>query len=60
MLRGLAMDLAIHKMRFDILNNKKQGSNSSADKTKNRNFRSKKKVKASGAKYYLNRRTYAF
>ncbi|MDP2216602.1 MAG: ribonuclease HI family protein [Methanolobus sp.] len=60
MLRGLAMDLAIHKMRFDILNNKKQGSNSSADKTKNRNSRSKKKVKASGAKYYLNRRTYAF
>ncbi|WP_340819638.1 ribonuclease HI family protein [Methanolobus sp. WCC4] len=64
MLRGLALDLAIKKVRFDIQSRKKAGSNGSkgnAAKNKNKNSPAKKKTRSSrGAKYYLNRQTFAF
>lgn len=60
MLRGLAMDLAIRKVRFDTQNKKKQGICSTTDKTRKSSSSPGRKRKSSGAKYYLNRRTYAF
>ncbi|WMW23980.1 ribonuclease HI family protein [Methanolobus sediminis] len=60
MLRGLAIDLAIKKVKFDIQSKKVNGSRS-AVKSKNSNSHTKKKTKSSGgAKYYLNRKTFAF
>ncbi|MBP1907861.1 ribonuclease HI family protein [Methanolobus bombayensis] len=65
MLRGLAVDLAIKKVKFDI-NKKKANNNSSkkfvSAKKRNKKSQSKKKSRTSnrGAKYYLNRQTFAF
>jgi ribonuclease HI len=67
MLRGLAVDLAIKKVKFDIRNKKNGNQNNStkkpeAVKTKNKGSQSQKKARNScrGAKYYLNRQTFAF
>ncbi|SFM47496.1 ribonuclease HI [Methanolobus profundi] len=60
MLRGLAMDLAVKKVRFDSMGRKK-ASNKVPVKTKEKNSPAKKKTHSSGgAKYYLNRRAFAF
>nr|WP_321496773.1 ribonuclease HI family protein [uncultured Methanolobus sp.] len=67
MLRGLAIDLAIKKVKFDIHNKKNGVSNSitkqsGSVKVKSKRSLSKKKTRTScrGAKYYLNRQTFAF
>ncbi|WP_048135223.1 ribonuclease HI family protein [Methanolobus tindarius] len=67
MLRGLAVDLAIKKVKFDIRNKKNGNQNNStkkpeAVKTKNKGSQSQKKARnlCRGAKYYLNRQTFAF
>jgi ribonuclease HI len=60
MLRGLAVDLAIKKVKFDI-NNKKINGNRRTLQSKTKNPPAKKKTRSSsGAKYYLNRRAFAF
>ncbi|WP_091708547.1 ribonuclease HI family protein [Methanolobus vulcani] len=66
MLRGLAVDLAIKKVKFDI-NNKKNGNNNSSKKkgpvkAKFKRASSKRRARSSnkGAKYYLNRSQFAF
>ena len=67
MLRGLAVDLAIKTVKFDLLNKKNGVSNSitkqsGSVKVKSKRSSSKKKTRTScrGAKYYLNRQTFAF
>ncbi len=66
MLRGLAIDLSIKKVKFDIQGKKQSngGNNTKENPNKNKNKRSasKKRTRSSsrGAKYYLNRRTFAF
>lgn len=67
MLRGLAVDLAIKKVKFDIRNKNNGNRNtttkkSAGVKTKSKNSQSRKKTRTSsrGAKYYLNRQTFAF
>jgi ribonuclease HI len=67
MLRGLAVDLAIKKVKFDIRNKKNSNKNSNTKqsslvKAKTKKSKSKKKARTScrGAKYYLNRQTFAF
>lgn len=54
-LRGLAFDLAIKKVKFDMLNKK-----TSYKKTKNTTTVKKKtKSESKGAKHYFNRKTFA-
>ncbi len=64
MLRGLAMDLSVQKVKFDIWNKKQVSCSSSgnANKSTNKMSQSRKKTGPSGggSKYYLNRRTFAF
>lgn len=57
MLRGLAVDLAIHKVRFDVENKKAPKKSSKKKKMKKKNT-----SKSSGgrSKYYVNRKTFAF
>lgn len=63
MLRGLAMDLSVEKVRFDIrsrMKNNLSGKNCVL-KDKKKNSPPKKKTRSSsGAKYYFNRRAFAF
>ncbi|WP_406656666.1 ribonuclease HI family protein [Methanolobus sp. ZRKC2] len=58
MLRGLAVDLSIHKVRFDSEN--KNNSKKSRKKKKNQKNTNASKSAGGRSKYYLNRRSFAF
>lgn len=58
MLRGLAVDLSIHKVRFDSEN--KKNSKKSGQKRNNKKNNTASKSAGGRSKYYLNRRSFAF
>ncbi len=61
MLRGLAIDLSIKKVKFDILSRKQSGNKkTSKRRIKKQKSKNKKRSHGRGAKYYLNRRALAF